>query len=116
MKNHIEALELKINNLERLSYELETRITKYKKNTDQNWLSTLETCRAEIDAFREGLEVLFKIDEELTQTEHYIYETGSFKKIQKFEKKKKKLSDDISSLGKIFEIFENNLRVTISKL
>ena len=116
MKNQIEALELKINNLEQLSYELETRIIKHEKNTDKNWLSTLDTSRAEIDAFRESLEVLFKINEELTQTERHIYETGSFKKIQKFEKKKKKLSDDILSLGKIFEIFENNLRTTISKL
>lgn len=116
MENQIKELKIKVNRLEQLGNELEKRISEQEKNSDKNWLSTLDTCRAEIDAIKESVEFLFKINSELAEKEPLIYKTGSLKKTKKFEKKKKKLSNSIFGLGKILETFEDNLRITISKL
>ncbi len=116
MENQIKELEIKVSHLEQLSNELEKRIFEQEKNADKNWLKTLDTCRAEIGAFKESVEVLFKIDSEKTEKESLIYETGSLKKIKKFEKKKRTLSNGIVGLGKIIDTFEYNLRISISQL
>lgn len=116
MENQIKELKIKVNRLEQLGNELKKRIFEQEKNTDKIWLSTLDAFRGDIDAFKEIVESLFKTNSELTEKERFIYETGSLKKTKKFEKKKKKLPNSIFDLGKILETFEDNLRITISKL
>jgi hypothetical protein len=72
--------------------------------------------KGDADEFVEDIAAMYSANYEMTKHEKSIYESGSLKKIKKFEKRRKSLSDWIIGLSKIFDNFEHNLQQTLSQI
>ncbi|MFX0004613.1 MAG: hypothetical protein ACFFAA_06775 [Promethearchaeota archaeon] len=116
MLNQIGPLKIKVNRLEELSNELEKRISQLQNQNTKVWLSILKNSRLEIAEIKSCIEKLPSMYKKITEKENLIRKESVLKKLDKFEKEKKKFLDSVDGLAKICEILEDNIRNTLSQI
>ncbi len=116
MLNQIGPLKIKVNRLEELSNELEKRISQFQNQNTKVWLSILKNSRLEIAEIKSCVEQLPSMYKKITEKENLIRKESVLKKLDKFEKEKKKFLDSVDGLAKICEILEDNIRNTLSQI
>ncbi|MFX0021309.1 MAG: hypothetical protein ACFE9S_03215 [Candidatus Hermodarchaeota archaeon] len=112
----IDLLRIKVKQLLELSDELVKRISAKQTQIDNNWRLVLENIQLEIAEIKSTVETLPNMYKEIIEKENLIRKKNNLKKLEKFEKKKKKFLDSLDGFTTICETLEDNLRNTLSQL